>query len=508
MEFTSKEAFSNEIENFNIANASAITRACPNFESAEDASNENIGFLIPNDKYRHFLNKNLEIIVGDSIYKVTSSGTLCTAIKYKNELEYSCNDIKNFKRINQNTKEYGHIKLINTFDNWDSKETSPLNDASYFDNDSNDVVINNKSATRATNQHELTREDVEQFPVIGTVRVSILDKILHMSPRYMKYAKLRFSSNSHRKLYVSVYRYDYGFGVSIGIDCKVMKKLWHGMSWGHMERWDDGIYYGLSSLVIRQSIKQPIFEDFMKNGKDLLKKQWQSINNCNFTTYADATKNFSGGIQNQWTTEYNGIPSTNKYNIPIIGERIEDLLGGNKQSTQIAKSFDNFLVKKGIHFCSTLGNKNAGKEIQFFSENDQSIYSFYNNDLTWNGGGYRIKETFMKYYRNIVFNVSFNLGNGNPSAKFKGINISDNDIVGAPEIFFCEGLVYTRDGDGWIGVRILQDESNGVFRNSDGSFGNGHSYNNTGNKPNPNNDPNKNNNGGHFSGGGHLGGRA
>ena len=42
-------------------------------------------------------------------------------------------------------------------------------------------------------------------------------------------------SNSKRKLYISLYRNDYGFAVSIGLDCKVMKKLWvPGMPlWNH-----------------------------------------------------------------------------------------------------------------------------------------------------------------------------------------------------------------------------------------------------------------------------------
>ena len=44
-----------------------------------------------------------------------------------------------------------------------------------------------------------------------------------------------------------------------------------------MVHWDDGIYYGLSSLIVRQQIKEPVFKDFMKFNKSKLQQQWNSI---------------------------------------------------------------------------------------------------------------------------------------------------------------------------------------------------------------------------------------
>lgn len=194
----------------------------------------------------------------------------------------------------------------------------------------------------------------------------------------------------------------------------------------------------------------------MKFNKSKLQQQWNSINNHHFTTYAGATKNFKGGIENKWTTVYNGNPSKSPYVIPIIGESVYNVLGENKASEKIAKTLDHFLVNKGIKFFSGLDTGNSGKQIQFFSENDKSVYSFFSNDLTQNGGGYRVHNTFLKYYKNIVLGVSINFGgskliiNGKP-------DISDNDFFGTPEIFFCEGIVYARDGNGWIGARIVQE---------------------------------------------------
>lgn len=68
----------------------------------------------------------------------------------------------------------------------------------------------------------------------------------------------------------------------------------------------------------------------------------------------------------------------------------------------------------------------------------------------------RINDTFLKYYRNIVLGVSINFGSSNSNVKVTP-NISDNDFLGSPEIFFCEGIVYTRDGNGWIGAKIIQE---------------------------------------------------
>lgn len=75
---------------------------------------------------------------------------------------------------------------------------------------------------------------VESFPTIGTADVNLIDKVIHFNPGYLGHTKLRFKSNSKRKLYISLYRNDYGFAVSIGLDCKVMKSygmVWNGDTW-------------------------------------------------------------------------------------------------------------------------------------------------------------------------------------------------------------------------------------------------------------------------------------
>ena len=79
-----------------------------------------------------------------------------------------------------------------------------------------------------------------------------------------------------------------------------------------------------------------------------------------------------------------------------------------------------------------------------------------------------IHDTFLKYYRNVVVGVSINFGGSKSNINVKP-DISDNDFLGAPEIFFCEGIVYTRDGSGWIGAKIIQEAPDRTF--STGNFG-------------------------------------
>ena len=45
------------------------------------------------------------------------------------------------------------------------------------------------------------------------------------------------------------------------------------MKWGHMKHWDDGIYYGVASLVVKQKIKNPSFDTVLdENRKEVSKR--------------------------------------------------------------------------------------------------------------------------------------------------------------------------------------------------------------------------------------------
>ena len=457
LSFKSREDFLSTIENFNPENP-VLTRSGLSFVSAENiyeqedenAENELIGFLIPDEKYRNFFNKDLEIIINDTLYKATKHGTLFTHVSNKSELLNSLERISEFKLLSNNTKQYGNIKLIDTYGLWNKKTANPITDDDFFENDENDFLIENSEITpltRSANNGGIPKSVVESFPTVGTADVKIVDKIIHFNPSYLGHTKLRFKSNSKRKLYVSLYRNDYGFAVSIGLDCKVMKKLWHGLKWGRMKNWDDGIYYGISSLVVKQKIKNPNFDNILnKNRKELLERQWKE--SIKYNDFVNASKNLNGGISNQWSPEYNRNKQENKFVIPYISV-VDDFFG----TTNVSKKIEDALIKRGAKYLGSYINshKKQSTQLVYISEREKTAYSFFRNDLSWNGGGYRVKDTFLKYYRNIVFSIKINGDKTTP-----GASLSDNDFVGKPEIESCEAIVYTKDGDGWIGAKIVK----------------------------------------------------
>lgn len=219
----------------------------------------------------------------------------------------------------------------------------------------------------------------------------------------------------------------------------------NNMKWGHMKHWDDGIYYGVASLVVKQKIKNPSFDTVLdENRKEFLKKQWQeAIKHNNFT---NASNSLTGGISNQWNPEYNHSKQENKFIIPYISV-IDDFFG----TTNISKKIEDALIRQGANFLKSYVNSHKTQSTQLvcISQREKTAYSLFRNDLSWNGGGYRVKETFLRYYRNIVFSIKIKGDKTTP-----GADLGDNDFVGKPEIVSCEAIVYTKDGDGWIGAKI------------------------------------------------------
>lgn len=161
-----------------------------------------------------------------------------------------------------------------------------------------------------------------------------------------------------------------------------------------------------------------------------------------------ASNNLTGGISNQWNPEYNHSKQENKFIIPYISV-IDDFFG----TTNVSKKIEDILIKQGAKYLGSYinGHKKQGTQLVFISEREKTAYSFFRNDLSWNGGGYRVKDTFLRYYRNLVFSIKINGDKTTP-----GASLSDNDFVGKPEIVSCEAIVYTKDGNGWIGAKVVK----------------------------------------------------
>lgn len=122
-----------------------------------------------------------------------------------------------------------------------------------------------------------------------------------------------------------------------------------------------------------------------------------------------------------------------------------------EQQIYISKKIEDALIRQGANFLKSYVNSHKTQSTQLvcISQREKTAYSLFRNDLSWNGGGYRVKETFLRYYRNIVFSIKIKGDKTTP-----GADLGDNDFVGKPEIVSCEAIVYTKDGDGWIGAKI------------------------------------------------------
>lgn len=459
LSFESKEDFSNALEKFG---KNPLTRTASSFISAENIyeegsiDNESLGFLVPDDKFRHFLNKDLEIIVNDTIYKINKEGTFYTAKDNIEELYVSMNKVSDFKLVSNKLKKLGNIKLIDSFETWNSSSKTPITDEDFFDDDDDedDIFIEEIPQTRSsrtTNKGDISQTTIDNFPVMTTVNVSIVDKVIRLSPKYLGHSKYRFKSDKNRKLYVSLYRYDYGFGVSVGLDCKVMKKLWHGMKWGHMVNWDEGIYYGLSSLMISQKLNYSTKQILFKNEvKKVLDSQMEKIRH--YTDINRAGKDLNGGIVNHWNPYYNKTKPENGYVIPVFSN-----IGDFFDNHNMVKGLERELIRQGFTFLKgqLKGPEKQGVQLSVLSEDNETIYNLFSNDISWNGGGYRVRDEFLNYYKDVVFSFSVNGDNIKP-----GLKISDNDFIGSPKIEACEAIVYTKDGGGWIGVKIIKELNN------------------------------------------------
>ena len=122
MSFESKDAFKKGLDSYDITKGE--TRSSHSFSSAnniyndlskENTNAEQIGFLVPDEKFIHFLNKNLEIIVNDTLYRITKDGTFFTHRSNKIELEEAITQVNNFTKIAEGLKKLGSPPLKTIF---------------------------------------------------------------------------------------------------------------------------------------------------------------------------------------------------------------------------------------------------------------------------------------------------------------------------------------------------------------------------------------------------------
>ena len=116
------------------------------------------------------------------------------------------------------------------------------------------------------------------------------------------------------------------------------------------------------------------------------------------------------------------------------------------------RKVEDALIRQGANFLKSYVNSHKTQSTQLvcISQREKTAYSLFRNDLSWNGGGYRVKETIPQILqKHCIFQLKSKEDKTTP-----GADLGDNDFVGKPEIVSCEAIVYTKDGDGWIGAKI------------------------------------------------------
>lgn len=111
--FNSRIDFENFLENMNLSTVSTRAVSHDGFSDAESVVdiNPQVMFMVPDDKLRRILNDKLEIIIADTLYKVTENGTLYAGINNQQELESSIDKISEFSNISNNVKKIGNVLL-------------------------------------------------------------------------------------------------------------------------------------------------------------------------------------------------------------------------------------------------------------------------------------------------------------------------------------------------------------------------------------------------------------
>lgn len=376
----------------------------------------------------------MEVIVNDTVYRVTKEGTFYTNIQNINELEYAIEHIDLFSNISNKLKKYKDIYLYDSHNLWNTHEDNPITNANYFDDpddelygeedDIEDDVIQTRSVHR-----NITDEDFESFPTMGIVKAKILGKVLELVFNKTSYNKYRFKSNRRRKLYVSFYNKDYVFYRSGGFDVKVMKKLWHG-GWGRMKTWSCGVYTGFSQIRIKHTLSNFMSSELNSFVKNIHEEQKKHINDL---IHADEYYK----LHKNEAVFYDNYPFRNEFgnkgfSIPFL----VDLLDNNNVA-KLNKELTRQLIYALKHGFKYNPYEPVTQFTAFNTRNPQEIYSIYTNILRHNGGGYRIKKQFLKEYKTIVLGLGIK---GGRNYKYD-LKIGTHDIIKS-EVVAVDGYIY------------------------------------------------------------------
>lgn len=226
--------------------------------------NENLSDLVPNPSFRRLLTKEGEVIVGDSLYRITPAGTFY-AHKSDKALLDSVVEHKLYDQFSRTNRDSlltlnGRLFLFQTFGKEGFSEaaggaSSPLRQTARISFDDDPFEEDLSSAENDTPSQQNLKEDHERllpsYEVKAMDRITFAGKAIEKIFGGKKDGKTTLQSNAKRRLSGSFYSYNYKVYSETGIEAKVEKKMWHG-GWGKIKNWDEGTVIGLAGTIFQE----------------------------------------------------------------------------------------------------------------------------------------------------------------------------------------------------------------------------------------------------------------
>ncbi len=262
--------------------------------------------LIPNQNFRNIVNDDGEVIVGDTIYKVSKYGTFYTSVPNRKKIyELDEFEISDAPHINTKLKKFNDVFLYETFKEYDEDNNKQ--------DDNTDLLSN-----EGKGETQKAKVDFSKFPVKSISRHTILGKLRDKLFGEDKWQHCRI--NGDNRLSAKLYNYNYVIVRSTGFKTCVERDAWYG--WPNNEDWSDGIYYGWSDLLLKMKLDIPKFkipQPFVEH------KDYYEYRNVSFSNFPFAVGD--GYIQ--------AVPFIMKKKVSYanVQKMIYDFLGGKLVST-------------------------------------------------------------------------------------------------------------------------------------------------------------------------------
>lgn len=207
--------------------------------------------LVPDASFRKLLNKQGEIQVGDSVYRITPEGTFYAHHRDLDELrQLSQSPLpREAQQVDEERYRYGNVTLLRTFAGVTFTEDD-VEEQGEGDNEATPKQQARAIPFAPSFAGGVPVPDLNTFPSERAQRKTILGKVFYgLSVPYSHTSTL--PSNKKRRLNCAVYNYDYAIYHSIGVRAKIQKKMWYG-GWGVVKNWGaNTIMVGFRHVLMR-----------------------------------------------------------------------------------------------------------------------------------------------------------------------------------------------------------------------------------------------------------------